>query len=343
MHRHRLLSLLCACFLLLAAGCKQQHPQGQAGPSLPPAKVRVATLAQQSASAPNEVSGSVEALERATIAAKVTGTIVDLPVVLGSQVKKGDRLARISAGEITARVSQAEAQLAQARRNYEREKRLLAKEASTPETVKSMQDALRVAQAGYDEARTMTGYTTIVAPFDGQVAMKMVNAGDLATAGTPLLVLENNRQLQVVAAVPEGLALKVRVGDKLPVRLPAAGLETTGEVREIAPAADAVSRTTMVKIKIEGGAEVRPGQFAKVLLPGARVETLMVPAAAVSRFGQMERVWVVQDGTARLRLVRTGERAGGQVEILAGLNPGDRMIVQGYERLSDGQPVQVLQ
>lgn len=342
MARNRLLFILLCCFLLVAGGCKQHAPEKTAGPQLPVAKVQVVTITEQSAHPQNEATGSVEAVQRATIAAKVTGTIEEMPVVLGSKVKKGGLLVKISAGEIAAKVSQSMAQLAQARRNYEREKRLLAKDASTPETVKSMRDALQVAEAGYEEARTMAGYTTITAPFEGLVASKMAQVGDLAVAGTPLLTLENNRHLQVVAAVPEALALKIHLGDKLPVRIPAAGIETAGVVREISPAADTASRTTLVKVRLNSDATLRSGQYAKVVLPGSPVKTFFVPDKAVERFGQMERVWVVQNGTARLRLVRTGAHYAGQVEILAGLNTGDQVIVQGGEHLVDGQSVQIL-
>jgi RND family efflux transporter MFP subunit len=341
MLNNRLLFIFFGCFFLVA-GCKQHAPEETTRQSLPTAKVQVLTVTEQSAHQQNEVAGSVEAVQRATIAAKVTGTIEKLPVVLGSQVKKGDLLVKISAGEIAAKVSQARAQLEQARRNYERERRLLEKDASTPETVKSMKDSLRVAQAAYEEASTMTGYTSITAPFGGLVARKMVNAGDLAVAGTPLLVLENNRHLQVVAGVPEELALKIHPGDELTVRVPAADFEKVGKVSEIAPAADAASRTTLVKVQINGGGALRPGQFAKVILPGTPVETFLVPEKAVRRFGQMERLWMVQDGTARLRLVRTGEHQAGNVEILAGLSAGDQVIVRGADRLVEGQPVQVV-
>ncbi|MEJ2031513.1 MAG: efflux RND transporter periplasmic adaptor subunit [Deltaproteobacteria bacterium] len=342
MEKNRSFFILLGCILLVVGGCKQHAPEQAARQQLPVAKVRVVKVSEQSASQQNEATASVEAVQRATIAAKVTGTIEKMPVGLGSQVKKGDLLVKISAGEIAAKVSQSRAQLEQARRNYEREKRLLEKNASTPETVKSMKDALLVAEAAYDEAKTLSGYTTITAPFDGLVAQKMVQTGDLAVAGKPLLVLKNNHHLQVVAAVPEVLALKIHLGDKLTVRIPAAEVQTIGVVREIAPSADSESRTTLVKVQLNGDNTLRPGQFAKVVLPGAPVKTFLVPEGAVSRFGQMERVWVVQNGTARLRLVRTGEHQAGQVEILAGLNAGDQVIVQGGKQLVDGQPVQII-
>jgi len=339
---NKLLPILAGCLLLAVWGCKDRSETDSARqPDLPAVRVRVMTVVEQTGRSMNEVTGTVEAVQRATIAAKVTGVIEKMPVELGSVVKSGDLLLRIGAGEIKARVAQAEAQLEQARRNLEREKRLLAQEASTPETVKSLEDAYRVAEAGYNEARSMLGYMTITAPFAGVIAAKNVQAGDLATPGQPLLILENNRKLQVVASVPEALASGIKIGAKLEVRIAAAGLEQSCAVSEIAPSADPQSRTTTIKLQIKDGSNLRPGQYVRVLLPGTAVTSYTVPAAVVRVYGQMERLYVVREGVARLRLVRTGERQGEQVEILAGLSAGEQVVVEGQDLLTDGQPVQL--
>jgi len=342
LHKHLFSALLLAA-LLTAAGCKDSARKGAAGKPLPTAQVRVITVAGQAAQRQNEVAGAVESVQRATIGAKIAGAIEEMPVALGQAVKKGALLARISAGEITARLSQAETQLGQAQRNFEREKRLLEQAASTRETVQSQEDAYRVAEAEVRAARAMRDYAMLTAPFAGIITQKMANAGDLATPGMPLLVLENPGELQVVAAAPEGPALKIKKGDALAVTVPAAGFSQNGTVTEISPAADTASRTALVKIRIEGNGALRPGQYARVALPGdAGINTLRVPEAAVLRFGQMERLFVVQGGAAHLRLVRSGEHREGQVEILAGLNGGEQVVAQGTEQLVDNQPVQIV-
>lgn len=338
-----LLSILFACVLFLAAGCKDPAHNDAAKQSLPAAEVRVLTVAGQAAPYQTEVTGSVEAVQQATIGAKISGAVEELPVTLGSAVKKGALLVKINAGEISARLSQAETQLAQAQRNYEREKRLLEKDAATREAVKTHEDAYRVAEAGVREARSMLGYTMITAPFAGIISQKMINAGDLATPGMSLLVLENLDDLQIVAAAPEGLALKIKKGDTLAVTVPAADFSRAGTVTEISPAADTASRTSLVKIRIDTVAGLRPGQFARVAFPGsAEGKAFLVPQTALSRFGQMERLFVAHNGTVQLRLVRSGETREGMVEILTGLNPGEQVVVEGGERLVDGQPVRVV-
>ncbi len=343
MIRSTTLLSICALVLAFAGGPAGAEEKSAPPPDLPTVQVHVLTLERREIPSLVEVVGTVQAVQRASIAAKVSGFIAEIPVVLGSRVKKGDLLVKISAEEITARLLQAQAQLAQARRNLEREQKLLKKNATTPETVKSMRDMFAIAEAGYREARTMLGYTTITAPFDGVITRKIAHAGDLATPGTPLLRLENNSRLQIVTAVPEGVVGNIAAGDGLLVKVPAAGLTGQGTVAEIAPVADPRSRTVRVKLDIEQAEQLRTGQFARVSIPMKHTETLLVPDSAIVPFGQMDRVFVAEEGKARLRLVRTGERNDGNVEILAGLNPGDRVIVDNNRLLVNGQPLSIVQ
>lgn len=310
-------------------------------PATAPMTVTVAKVGVAEVSALFEMAGTLQAAERAAIAAKITGVVTRVPVVLGSTVKTGDLLVSISAEEITARLTLAEAQLAQARRNLDREQNLLAKNATTPETVKSMTDQYNIAQAGYREAKTMLGYATLTAPFDGVVTRKNINSGDLATPGTVLLQMENNQKLQVRTAVPESLILQIRPGDSLTVRIPAAGTTVQGTVVEVAPAADPDSRTTPVIIDLPADPNLRTGQFARVLLPGRDKQTLLVPNSALVPSGQMDRMFVVEDERAQLRLVRTGGRHDGMIEILTGLNPGETVVTTNNQLLVHGQPLRV--
>jgi len=338
----RLNLLLLAGFILLAPACKGKEAAEHAQPVSPPVKeVRVVSAAAQPAQHQNEVVGTVTAAESATVAAKVTGVISSLPVSVGSAVRQGQVLVKISAAEISAPLAQAETQLAQARRNLEREQRLLAKEASTRETVKNLEEAVRFAEAGQLQAQTMVSYTTITAPISGLVAQKFTNVGDLATPGAPLLTIENNNRLQVAVPVPEALLAQIKSGDSLALSIPAANFSGPGWVVEIAPAGDPASRTATVKLAVTAPG-LRPGQFARVTLPGASTDSaISLPASAVIAFGQMEKIFVVENSTAHLRLVRTGEHHDDRVEILSGLSGSEQVVSEGAAALSDGQPVRV--
>ncbi len=258
-------------------------------------------------------------------------------------MNEGDLLVKVSAGEISAKVLQAEAQLSQARRNLARESKLQKQGASTQETVKSLLDATRIAEAAFKEARTMLDYTIITAPFSGTVTKKIANIGDLASPGIVLLMIENGDALQVLAQVPESLLLTVKQGDIVPVQIPAASLVIEGVVAEVAPAANPLSRTAPVKINIPSSPDLRVGQFARIGLRGNDEKTIMVANSAVLSKGQMDIVFVYDalTQTADMRLVKTGAEHGDQVEILAGLEPGEQVVVSSVERLQDGQPLEV--
>lgn len=332
------LPLLFLSSLLYGPTWAADHQQ-QERPNL--TSVGVATVQQQEIPSVIEVAGTLQAKESAVIAAKVTGVVTRVPVVLGSTVQTGDLLVAISAEEIGARLSLAEAQLAQARRNLEREQNLLKKSATTTETVKTMRDQYHIAMAGYTEAKTMLGYTTITAPFNGIITRKEVNNGDLATPGTPLLYLENNLKLQVRSAVPESLVLSISTGDQLMVRVETANAFVQGMVAEIGPAVEPNSRTAPVVIDLPAHPNLRTGQFARVHLPSPGSKGLLIPESAVVPFGQIDRVFVVKDGRAHMRLVRTGLHHEGMVEILTGLTSGETVAVTNNRLLHNGQQIQV--
>jgi len=336
--------ILATVFIFIAAfaGCKSEHPDSAArGEDLPQKQVEITTAEQSSPPRQVEIMGTVQAAESASIAAKISGNITDIAVTPGSRVKQGELLASISAGEISAKLLQAQAQLEQATRNLTREQNLLKKNAATIETVKTLEETKKIAEAAFKEARTMLSYTSIKAPFDGIITKKHANIGDLATPGTPLLQIESEDQLQVITDIPESLILKISIGDRLPVYIPAANLDIIGVVKEVAPSADTRSRTAPVKLTLPVETKIRSGQFARVSLPGTTGRAILLPKTAVRPFGQMERVFTVTDQTAQLKLVKTGHAYGSTIEILSGIEPGEKIIVSADVQLQDGQPVTV--
>ncbi|MGB3212223.1 MAG: efflux RND transporter periplasmic adaptor subunit [Desulforhopalus sp.] len=295
--------------------------------------------------ADNQVAlvGTVQAVERAEISSKISGNIITLQADLGSRVRQGDLLIELSAGEISAQVQRAKAELEQTKRNLAREAGLLKKNAATQETVKSLQDNARIAEAAYREAVNMLNYSRITAPFSGIVTNKLSNIGDLAIPGKPLLFIEEENNLQVLTDIPEAMILHIQKGDRLSVFIPSVNLTTEGIVDEISPVAHPSSRSAPIKLRIAPDHRLRSGQFARVTLSLDQSETLTVPDSAVLPFGQMNRVFVVDDNKARLRLVRTGAKQDDYIEILSGLSEGETIITQGNRNLLDGQPVIIQQ
>lgn len=331
--------LLCLFALALAAGCTRPEPAATPAP-LPAARVRVATLQASELRSHTEATGTIRPVRRAILAAQISGVITELPAALGQKVSAGDVLVRLSPAEAEARLTRAEVQLKVARRDLARETNLLARGASTAEAVRDLQDRVTGCETMVREAEVQVGYTTLRAPFDGVVARRPVHGGDLASPGQPLLEIEGTADLEVEAAVPESAAAALVLGARFEVE--AGGQTFTATLREVSSTADAATRTIGVKLAVPAGAPVRSGQFARVQVPGETRRVVFVPVEALAPLGQMERVFVVEEGKrATLRLVRTGLRRDREVEILAGLAAGERVVLAPPAGLRDGQPVEV--
>jgi RND family efflux transporter MFP subunit len=331
--------ILLAAVLCTGCGPKPEPPKAIATP-LPMAKVRVQTIESTPHITTEEVVGTVRAKTRATLEAKVSGRITTLPLFLGDRVKAGELVVRLDAAEIVARHDQAEASLRQAERDWTRTDLLFEQQAVSRAEHEAADTRRRVARDAAAEAKAMLSHLELVAPFDGVVTKKWVEVGDLATPGKPLVTLEAPSELQLEADVPEALASHVRREAYLACRADDVSGELTGMVSEIAPTADPSSRTFRVKLDLPPAPGWRPGQFVRLLVPLGEGCSLRVPTAAVVQRGQLEIVFVAAKQNAQLRLTKTGRRFGDTVEILSGLDADDSVVVDGADRLSDGQPLE---
>jgi len=308
---------------------------------LPTASVRVQTVESRKRMATEDVVGTVRPKLRSVIEAKVSGRIERMLVVPGQMVKAGELLVQLNAAEIQARYDQANALREQAEREFKRKESLFKDKTISQAEFDVADSQLRVADAAVKEAETLLSYIKVVAPFDGVVTAKRADVGDLAAPGKALLEMEDPTTLRLEADVPEALMGKISLGDKMAVRAPAAGAVLEGIVSEIAPVTDPNSRTCLVKLDLPARAVLRSGQFGRLAVPVAEVTAIRVPASAVIVRGQMEIAFVVAGGKAQMRLVKTGKHLENEVEIVAGLDPGEQIVVEGASQLFDGQPVEV--
>ena len=335
----RLSITLVACVALAACHRSERAYTTVDDPALP---VRTEIIAAEPLPLLLEVPATVRPAERASIAAKLTGSIASFPLGLGQAVTAGEILLTLNAPDVEARVRQARAQLTEAERNAERARTLVEKGVNAPDTQRDAEDRLRYAQAATAETEALLAYATVCAPFSGVITEKNVLPGDLATPGLPLLVLESTQHLRAEGTIPEKAAAGLHPGDPLEVSLEENAPPVLGHIEEISAAADVVSRSILVKVALPPGT-ARSGQFARLQVNSGTFTALLVAEAAVSRFGQMERIFVLEQGRAVLRLVKTGRSTPGRVEILSGLNPGETVILAPPAALRDGQPVSAAQ
>ena len=334
------------CVLVLASvllpGCGRHSETGtDSRTELATAEVQVQIAESKQGSVTEEVVGTVEAKLHATLEAKLSGRIIKMPVLLGQAVKTGQLIAHLDAAEITARHEQAEASLEQAQRDWKRISALFDQQAATRSDYDAADSRVRVAKAGVSEAQAMMGYVEILAPFDGVVTKKWADVGDLAAPGKPLISIEDPSRLQLEADVPEGMASRIQLNARLIIRSELLKDRLEGTVKEIAPTIDPVSRTFRLKLDLPPTAGLVSGQFARLVVPIGESNSVRVPASAVVLRGQLEILFVVTNQRARLHLVKTGKRIDDQVEILAGIEPGDSIVTGGAALLTDGQPVRL--
>jgi RND family efflux transporter MFP subunit len=327
--------------LICVAGCgPKAAPNKEPASGLPAAAVRVQTVESVAETASEEVMGTIRARLSATLEAKLNGRIEELPVTLGQRVKAGDLLIRLDAPEITARLEQANAAFEQTERDWRRVSGLYEQQAATRAEYDAADVRRRVAKAAVEEAKAMMGYAKILAPFDGVVTRKYADQGDQAIPGKPLVAMEIPSALELEADVPEGIAANLRLDAQLACKVNGPNGEVMGRVSEIAPAADPASRTLKVKLQLPELAGLRAGQFARLAVPLGESRSLRAPAQAIVQRGELDLVFKVVNQHAQMQLVKTGRQFGNEMEILAGLEPGDVVVVDGATQLSDGQAVE---
>ena len=329
-----------------------------------PVSVEAATAAATTGAQIGRYRGTVQGQRRVPLSTKMMGTVETLSVEEGDRVREGQTLARIRSQNVEAQRSQVEAQLREARAalrnaetNFERMKALREKESATEKEFDDAQTAYEQAQARVEalegqlaETEDMLTYATIEAPIDGYVVEKQAEAGGLARPGRPLLAVETLDTLKAVVQVPEQTINRFATGDSVTVRVGAAGDRVQpGVVTQINPSGNRTSRQFEVHVRlpdaqstaISGEGGLKSGMYAEVVHRTGTSSTLTVPSAALVERGQLTGLYVVSNGRALLRWVRTGSEREGRVEVLSGLRPGETYVADATPRIEDGQPVQV--
>jgi multidrug efflux pump subunit AcrA (membrane-fusion protein) len=203
---------------------------------------------------------------------------------------------------------------------------------------------IQQAEAEVESAQVSLGYSKIVSPINGIVTARQAEPGVLATPGTPLLAIEDDRTYELEVSVEESRAAKISIGQKVHIEIDALdGTAMEGRVREIIPSSDPATRTYTAKLQLTSSLPpngvLRSGFFGRAIFPAGERQALVVPDTALTRRGQLEGVYVVENDVALLRLVKTGKRYGTRLEIISGLSPGTRIVPAPTPEISDGSRI----
>jgi len=290
-----------------------------------------------------ELDGTLQAVHQSTVAAQVSGNVVQLLVKAGDSVRAGQVLARIDARDAQAglarsdaAVAQSAAELANARANFERSRQLRAQGFISQAALDVAEAQFRAAQAGQQgaqagrsQAALARSFTSVAAPYDGLVLATHVEAGDLAAPGRAIVTVYAPQPMRAVAYVPASQQAIARKVQRVQVRMPSG--EWVSPSSSVAlPGADAVTQTVEFRLEMPAAAvgAAIPGQSVRVRFAGGSAERLTVPAAAVLRRGELTGVYVARDDGFVLQAVRVGADHGeAGIEVLAGLRAGERVAL----------------
>jgi len=272
----------------------------------------------------------VEAVRQATIAAQMQGRVVEARFDAGSRVKAGEVLMRLDEREAAQGQAGAQAQLANARAAWERNRNLLAQKFISQAAFDKAEADYKAAAASAGQAGTVTGFATIHAPFSGIVAQRHVELGEMAGPGKALISVFDPKSLRVVASIPQHKLAEVRQAPRARVEFPETGKWVDASRVEILPTADTQTHVIKARVYLPDNLEgILPGMFVRAHFVTGKARKLLVPAAAVLRRGELTGVYVVDEkATPHLRQVRLGESvAGSDIEVLAGLAPGEKIAL----------------
>jgi RND family efflux transporter MFP subunit len=286
------------------------------------------------------VPGTTVARDETVISSRLLARIDKVHVRAGDVVTAGQALINLEKADLEARVKQAgdqvkatAAQLENARLRLTRTRELAAKQMAATAEVDAAVAAHDALKAQFDQGRQMLneaqivlGYGTIKAPFGGRIVERLAEPGDTVAPAQPLLLLYDPLSIRVEAPVQEALVLSLDVGQAITAVVDASGQLLEGRIDEIVPAADAASRSFVIKATLAYNPGLMPGMFVRLLLPAGLRQEISIPAALVTEVGELDLVYVYKDEQVTRRYVRLGERHGDQVVVTSGLAAGEIVV-----------------
>jgi len=363
------LQVLFIPFLLMATSCGNKEQSTPVKPVTVIKGAAVESAGSQALDENFEAAGTVRSRTSAIVSPRIAGVITVLNVREGSRVRKGEILARLDASENQANAAAAVNAVEDARRaleesvarmsladaQFDRYQKLFKSDAVSRQDFEVKQTDKELAQHGVARAEARlkqmqeqskgagayADYTKIIAPISGIITSRQADLGATIFPGQPVFTIEDESGYQLELAIPESLALKVRPGTVAQVTLDALGSSFAGRIAEIVPAADPLSRTFTAKVPLMQKG-LKTGMFGRgVINLGSKVSGMTLPKSAVVEKGALSSVWVLdKENIARMRIVKVGKLLRERVEVLSGLSDGEKVVVGGVEKMSEGAKVE---
>jgi membrane fusion protein (multidrug efflux system) len=293
-----------------------------------------------------EALGNARANEFVDIRPEIDASITAIEFEEGELVDKGEVLVRLEDSEPLADLAAARAALVDSSSQYRRSEELFKTKVVSASQLEQLAAKRDADQAAVNAAESRLAQTVIRAPFDGRLGLRRVSVGSIVGSDTIITTLDDTSQIKLDFNVPEVFLARLTKGLTVNARSAAwPDFEFSGEVTSIDTRVDPITRTIIVRALLPNDQHrLRPGMFLTVSLLKDDVKSLMIPEQSIVPERSKQFVFVVgEDNIVELREVQTGRRRPGQVEILEGLAPGERVITEGTQKARNGQPVTIVQ
>jgi membrane fusion protein (multidrug efflux system) len=337
-------AVVCAAWAIYAT---QHKPVAGGGPSAAaarnnaPASVMLAPVRAQRISQKLEALGNARANESVDISTKISNIVTAVTFRDGERVKRGEVLVQLDDAQARADVAAAQAAVTESESLYNRSRELLNTQALSKSSFDQLEATLKANRAKLQAASARLEDTVIRAPFSGRVGLRRVSIGTLISPGDVITTLDDTSVIKLDFSVPENFLASLREGLSIRASAPAfPGRNFAGKVSSIDSRVDMATRSVIVRALLanEDGA-LKPGMFLNVSLANDEREALVIPEEALSPEAEHQYVYVVADGKVSRREVRIGGRQPGTVEIVAGLSAGEKVVVEGTQKIRDGASV----
>jgi RND family efflux transporter MFP subunit len=353
--------------LLFLAGCRSTVPTEQQQPSAP---AQVFVVSPQQSQGGMSVSGVIRPSIEADIAAQLTAPIASITKREGDHIRRGEVLVRLHAPALQAGVAQANAALTSAEQQrtasetqsklaadtLARYQQLRSRHSVTPHELDQIQAQSTAAQAEQQTAaaqvsvaeaalavqRANAADAVLVAPFDGVATRRFADPGSLAIPGSPILHMQSTDRAEVQFSLPEGTLSSLRPGSPIEVFVGDNERSVKALVTNISPSGDVASHSFLVKASLPGNGNWNTGTVVNVLLPSAQPGlNLWAPPTALIQQGGLDGVLVLRsDNHAEVRYITLGRKTADAVQVLTGLQSGDRILTHGDLALA-GRSIEV--
>ena len=315
-----------------------------------------------------DVTGQVEAAHSTNIATRIMGYITKIYVKTGDQVKSGQLLFTVNNADILAKkgqtaamLSQAEAALHVAQKDYDRYNTLYKQNSASAKELEQITLQYQSAKANVDAAKSMQNevnaqltYTNVVAPFSGVITQKLAEEGSLANPGMPIVTIEQGGSLQVSALVPENQIAAIKIGHLANMEVTAAKKQFKGKIIQINPSSQFTGGQYIIKAAIPSTEtkQLFAGMYVKIKIISKAAaalstkdtisNTVFIPIAALVYRDQLVGVYTIgSQNTALLRWIRVGKQEGDKMEVLSGLSKNESFILSSETSLYNGAPVSI--